>query len=230
MKKFLGLILCCAAFASASMIGIDALGEEQIAGGSAAAAGRGFAGGAKTGEAEGLSVINPARMAFDTKVVFNLNFLMDMYAIELHSDSYFTSNISMPSFNLSFPMGDFGAFGVSLWQHYASSIRESVVDTLSHADARIDGVTGVVHLDLPAVYQHIAGGGLEQAVELVHQRRLARAVLAQNRVDLAFVDGEVDPVVGDKIAEFLDDVAHFNDGRIHVHIFFCQIDRPLCLK
>ena len=138
MKKFLGLILCCAAIASASMIGIDALGEEQIVGGSAAAAGRGFAGGAKTGEAEGLSVVNPARMAFDSKVVFNLNFLMDMYAIESGSDSYFTKNISLPSFNLSFPMGDFGAFGISLWQHYASSIRESVSDTLTHADARIE--------------------------------------------------------------------------------------------
>ena len=84
-----------------------------------------------------------------------------------------------------------------------------------------------MHLDLLAVDQDVAGGGLEQAVELVHQRRFARAVLAQDRVDLAFVDGEVDPVVGDKIAEFLDDVAHFNDGRIHVHILFCQIDRPL---
>ena len=75
MKKFLGLILLFAAFASASMIGLDALGEEQTAGGSAGAAGRGFAGGAKTGEAEGFVMTNPARIAFDTKVVFNLNFL-----------------------------------------------------------------------------------------------------------------------------------------------------------
>ena len=69
MKKFLGIVLCCAICASASMIGIDALGEEQTIGGSAGAAGRGFAGGAKTGEAEGFLVTNPARMAFDTKVV-----------------------------------------------------------------------------------------------------------------------------------------------------------------
>ena len=138
MKKLLGLVLCIAGIASASMIGIDALGEEHIVGGSAAAAGRGFAGGAKTGEAEGLVVTNPARMAFDTKVVFNLNFLLDLYSIENHNDSYFTQNISMPSFNLSFPMGAFGAIGLSLWQHYSSTIREEVSDTTNRADAKIE--------------------------------------------------------------------------------------------
>ena len=138
MKKFLGLILCCAICASASMIGMDALGEEQIVGGSATAAGRGFAGGAKTGEAEGLSVVNPARMAFDTKVVFNLNFLLDLYTIESHGKDFFTKNISMPSFNLSFPMGDYGTLGVSLWQHYSASIRESVLDTVANSDAEIE--------------------------------------------------------------------------------------------
>ena len=138
MKKFLVLILCCAICASASLIGIDALGEEQIVGGSAAAAGRGFAGGAKTGEAEGLSVVNPARMAFDTKVVFNLNFLLDLYTIESHGKDFFTKNIAMPSFNLSFPMGDYGTFGLSLWQHYSTSIRESVSDTATNSDALIE--------------------------------------------------------------------------------------------
>ena len=97
-----------------------------------------------------------------------------------------------------------------------------------HADAGRDGVAGVVHLDLFAVDQDIAGGGLEQTVELVHQRRFARAVFAEDRVDFAFVDGEIDAVIGCKIAETLDNVAHFDDGRIHVHILFCQIDRPLC--
>ena len=96
-----------------------------------------------------------------------------------------------------------------------------------HADARVNGVTGIVHLNLLAVDQNIAGGGLEQAVELVHQRRFACAVFAQDRVDFAFVDREIDAVIGDKIAEALDNVAHLDDGRVHVHILFCQIDRPL---
>jgi len=138
MKKILGFLFCVAALAQASMIGIDALGEEQVVGGSAGAAGRGFAGGAKTGDSEGLVVTNPARLAFDTKVVFNLNFLIDLYTAEAHGENYFTKNISMPSFNLSFPMGDFGTMGLSLWQHYSSSIREEISDSLSQAAAKIE--------------------------------------------------------------------------------------------
>ena len=65
MKKFISALLCVSSFSFASMIGIDALGEEQIAGGSAAMAGRGFAGNAMTGEAEGVSVVNPARQGFE---------------------------------------------------------------------------------------------------------------------------------------------------------------------
>ena len=74
MKKFLLALGVFSSFAFSSMIGLDALGEENVMGGTASAAGRGFAGNAKTGDAEGLSVVNPARLAFDAKVVFNLNF------------------------------------------------------------------------------------------------------------------------------------------------------------
>ena len=44
MKKLISALLCVSGFSFASMIGVDALGQEQIAGGSAAMAGRGFAG------------------------------------------------------------------------------------------------------------------------------------------------------------------------------------------
>lgn len=137
MKKILTVLLCAAVCASASMLGLDALGEEQTAGGMASVAGRGFAGGAKTGDAEGLSLANPARIAFDTKVVFNINFLMDFLSIERHGEYYSTNNVTIPSFNLSFPMGDFGALGVSLWQHYASVMDEEVEDSASVVSAKL---------------------------------------------------------------------------------------------
>ena len=137
MNKFLFLILCVACFASASMLGMDALGEEQVLGGMANAAGRGFAGSAKTGDAEGLSVVNPARVAFDTKVVFNLNFLIDLTAIEKDDYAYSSRNIGLPSFNFSFPMGVYGALGLSLWQHYSSNMDEDVKDTASNMDAQV---------------------------------------------------------------------------------------------
>ena len=138
MKKFISALLCVSSFSFASMIGIDALGEEQIAGGSAAMAGRGFAGNAKTGEAEGVSVVNPARQGFDSKVVLNLNFLLDVSTADRSNSHYTTNNVSMPSMNLSFPMGDFGTIGVSLWQHYASSIREDVENEEEDWNSRIE--------------------------------------------------------------------------------------------
>ena len=124
MKKFLLALSILSGYAFSSMIGLEALGDEQVLGGTASAAGRGFAGGAKTGDAEGLSVVNPARLAFDAKVVFNLNFLMEMDDARNGGHHYSTSNLSMPSFNLSFPMGSFGAMGLSLWQHFSSSFNE----------------------------------------------------------------------------------------------------------
>lgn len=122
MKKILSALAIASGLSFGSTIGLDALGEEHVMGGTASAAGRGFAGNAKTGDAEGLSVLNPARLAFDKKVVFNLNFLLETDLASDDGESFSTMNISMPSFNLSFPMGDFGAMGLSLWQHYASTI------------------------------------------------------------------------------------------------------------
>ena len=112
MKKIASILSLTVASSFASMIGIDALGEEQVMGGTASAAGRGFAGNAKTGDAEGLSVVNPARLAFDTRVVFNLNFLVDMVSAENGGNSVNTTTVTLPSFNISFPMGDFGAMGL----------------------------------------------------------------------------------------------------------------------
>lgn len=128
MKNFFSCVLCLAGMSFASMIGMDALGEEQISGGVASVAGRGFAGHAKTGDAEGVSVINPSRMAFDTKVVFNLNFLLDANSASHSDNSFSATNISLPSMNLSFPMGAYGTLGFSLWQRYVSNLREKIED------------------------------------------------------------------------------------------------------
>lgn len=136
MKKILIFALCAVGLASASMLGLDALGEEQILGGVASEAGRGFAGGAKTGETEGLSVVNPARFAFDEKVVFNLNFLVDMVSAEDES-SFSTTKLALPSLNASIPMGSWGTMGVGLWQRYSSNLDEDAEDSLSNTYAKI---------------------------------------------------------------------------------------------
>lgn len=138
MKKFLLALSVFSGYAFSSMIGLEALGEEQVMGGTASAAGRGFAGNAKTGDAEGLSVVNPARLAFDAKVVFNLNFAMEMEDARNKGHHYSLSNMSMPSFNLSFPMGSFGAMGLSLWQHYSSSFSEESKNQEIGSDVKLE--------------------------------------------------------------------------------------------
>lgn len=146
MKKLISALLCASCFSFASMIGLDALGQEQIAGGSAAMAGRGFAGNAKTGDAEGISLVNPARQAFDTKVSLNINFLLDISTAD-RSNSHFTkTNVSIPSMNLSFPMGDFGTFGVSLWQHYSATMRENVENEEEQVKAEIEYQSSIYEL------------------------------------------------------------------------------------
>ena len=142
MKKFLGLVAIASALSFGSTIGLDALGEEHVLGGTASAAGRGFAGGAKTGDAEGVAVTNPARLAFDQKVVFNLNFLIEMDLVSGNHDDFSSVGITLPSFNLSFPMGDFGAMGLSLWQHYASSFNQETEES----DAKLEYAGSVYEL------------------------------------------------------------------------------------
>jgi len=83
-----------------------------------------------------------------------------------------------------------------------------------HADARGDRIGRRGELDLLAVDLHDALVGRLHAVEDLHERRLAGAVLAADRVDLARFDGEVDVVVGDHAGEAFRDADQF-DRRDH---------------
>ena len=63
-----------------------------------------------------------------------------------------------------------------------------------------------------AVDHDVPGVGQRQAVQDAHQGRLARAVLAEQRVDLALGEVEVHVVVGEQRAEALGDATK-QDGR-----------------
>ena len=76
-----------------------------------------------------------------------------------------------------------------------------------HADAELDGVGGRAHRAPRAVDLDGAVVGLLHAVQDLHQRRLAGAVLAHDRVHRAGTDVDVDVVVGDHAGEPLADAA-----------------------
>ena len=76
-----------------------------------------------------------------------------------------------------------------------------------HADADLDRVRGRVQGDLRAVDLDGAGVRRLDAVQDLHQRGLAGAVLSDDRVDGASTDVDVDVVVGDHAGEPLADAA-----------------------
>ena len=80
-----------------------------------------------------------------------------------------------------------------------------------HPDPAVDRVLGRAEHDLLAVEQDLALVGPVEAVEDVHQRRLARAVLAEEREHLALAQVEIDLVVRDDPGEPLRDAPHLED-------------------
>ena len=64
-----------------------------------------------------------------------------------------------------------------------------------------------------AIDPHVAGVGLDHAGENVHQRRLAGAVLAEQRMDLALAQVEIDAAQRLNAAEALDHAVHGEQRR-----------------
>ena len=89
--------------------------------------------------------------------------------------------------------------------------REMLVDHLDAERARNGGVVG---FDRAAVAQDLAAVGLHRAVDDLHQRRFAGAVLAEHGVDFAGHDRQRYVVIGDDTGIALADVAQF-EARDH---------------
>ena len=100
-----------------------------------------------------------------------------------------------------------------------------------HADAQVVGVVRVVDPDFLAVLLDRALFRLVQAEQHAHQRGLARAVFAEQGVDLALFQLERDVVVGDDAGETLRDVQHFNGILVFQGCFppmlWFHMDEPL---
>jgi len=86
-----------------------------------------------------------------------------------------------------------------------------------HADPVLDGLQRRADADGPAVDADLALGGRVEPIEDAHQRRLAGAVLPEQRVDLSGLQVEVDRVVGDDRPEALRDPAQL-EGVLHTYL------------
>ncbi len=82
---------------------------------------------------------------------------------------------------------------------------------VDHADPVVDGVVHTGELHLLAAHADRSGIGLVEPEDDVHERALSGAVLAEEAVDLALIEREVDVLVGDHARERLGHTAHFED-------------------
>ena len=83
---------------------------------------------------------------------------------------------------------------------------------VDHADALPDRIARPLHRDGLFVDQDLAAIRLDQAIQDVHQRALAGAILADERVDLALTDFQIDLVIRQHAGELFRDPAHL-DGQ-----------------
>ncbi len=121
--KYFGLFLFFAVVSAhaVSLIGLDALGQGND--------------GARFGNAkteEGLSVVNPARLAFEKKVSFSAVVNYELAVATSGENTITSNNVEIPSLAFIFPLGSFGAFSVGIWQHYSANMKTSVTDSASH--------------------------------------------------------------------------------------------------
>ncbi len=179
LASVVGVLLLCGALPSAagSMIGLDALGKEDLGGATAATAGRGYAGGAKTGD--GLSLMNPSALAFEEKVSFAATVDYEWTAAESDGSTYASGTLNIPSLYLSFPMKSFGTFALGISQHYASHLKMESEDSVRTQNVELEysgsvfEIVPVYSLRLPffrkislGAAMHIVAGSVERSVKL----------------------------------------------------------------
>lgn len=104
---------------AASLQGLQALGEDNWPT-DAASVGRGMSGSTQYGE--GFSVLNPARMAFDSKTRFYATLdYQGVYATS-GAESIGRDRFDLTSIGLSIPMGGWGALGFGFWQRNSQTL------------------------------------------------------------------------------------------------------------
>ncbi len=83
-----------------------------------------------------------------------------------------------------------------------------------HADALANGVARPANSGYLAVDQYFATIGRHQTIQNVHQCRFARAILADQSVDLAFTHRQIDMIAGDHARPGFIDIAHLYRVRL----------------
>ena len=93
---------------------------------------------------------------------------------------------------------------------------------MDHTDPQFNGLVRAVDLNLFPVDKDLAGSRPVETVENVHQGGFSRTVFTEDRVDLPFMNLQLDTVVRSEIAEHFDDILHFHGRHIQIIMFVFQ--------
>ncbi len=110
-----------------------------------------------------------------------------------------------------------GAVGDLVAEHHVLGHREhrdQLEVLVHHPDPERDRICRTRERHRLPAHQDLAPRRLVQAEEHVHQRALAGSVLAEQAMDLALVQGEVDVLVRDDAGELLGDAPRLEDGNV----------------
>src|SRR5258706_9578979 len=84
---------------------------------------------------------------------------------------------------------------------------------MHHTDAQANGISWSCNMRRLAIDEYLATIGMNQAIQDIHQGRFACTVFADQRVDFAFMYGEIDRIVGYHSWPGFGNVAHFDCER-----------------
>lgn len=121
----LSLLLASVAVPAASMLGLEAIGQENSPRGGAVIR-------------EGYSYLNPALLAWEDKTSFSAVLAFDQDFASNGGSAISSESFGVPSMSMAIPMGFLGSIGLGLHQHYTSDAQIESGDSAHANEVRLD--------------------------------------------------------------------------------------------
>jgi len=145
------LLLCAVSGQAASLMGMEALGQENTQRGGATIR-------------KGYSYLNPALLAWEDKTTFNAQLRFENATASESGSSLSAQSFSVPSLSMGLPLGFLGAVGIGLQQHYTVDNLIEYSDSSTGIDEKLEYQGSIFEavpayaLRLPSVLRDVSVG------------------------------------------------------------------------
>ncbi len=176
LRWALPVLLLAAATQANSLIGLEALGQENTPRGGAAIR-------------HGYSYLNPAIMAWEDKTSFGASIVFDQTLAKSGDHSLTQTSFGVPDISMAVPLGFMGSIGVGLHQLYVTDNELEFSDSAQGYDTRLDysgsvfEVVPAYALRLPFFLSDFSVGVNARMVFGRNQRTLAMAGVSEGVAD-----------------------------------------------